>query len=290
MDTMLSFSNNDLATSFLSKEQIATICPMALCTTPTNPRVSERYVFANTETVIDDLAKEGWLPVEAKQVRSRKVTAFGVRSFHMIAFQNPGVYISKKADDGSEVVDCYPRIILTNSHDGFNSFRFMVGLFRLVCSNGLIIATDQMADIHVRHVNYSFEELRSVIATAMTQVHEQVTAMNAMTEVVLDEQQKSELARKAICIRKNAAEPDKVHVSEDTISKILTPMRKEDEGDTLWQVFNVLQEHLMRGDYYARSSATARPRKARALTSVAKTIDFNKGLFRAAYEYAAVAA
>ena len=49
MSTMLSFANNDLATSFMSKQDIAAVCPMALRHTPTNPNVSERYTFANTE-------------------------------------------------------------------------------------------------------------------------------------------------------------------------------------------------------------------------------------------------
>ena len=67
-DTMLSFQDNKL-TSFLTIEQLREKCPMAFKTTPTNPKVTERYVHANTQTVIDDFAKLGWYPVEAKQCR-----------------------------------------------------------------------------------------------------------------------------------------------------------------------------------------------------------------------------
>ena len=57
MSTMISFSNNELATSFLSNDDLRKVCPMALHTTPTNPEVSDRYVHANTMTVVEDLAR-----------------------------------------------------------------------------------------------------------------------------------------------------------------------------------------------------------------------------------------
>ena len=71
-DTMLSFSDNNLSTNFLSMDDLRKACPAAFKTTPTNPGVSERYVHANTATVIEDLAKLGWYPVQAKQCRPKK--------------------------------------------------------------------------------------------------------------------------------------------------------------------------------------------------------------------------
>ena len=284
MSTMLSFANNDLATSFMSKQDIAAVCPMALRHTPTNPNVSERYTFANTETVIDDLARLGWYPVEAKQARAKKNSS-GIRSFHMLAFQNPDVFIKKTDADGSETIDAYPRIILTNSHDGFNSFKFMVGLYRCVCSNGLIIATDQMVELNIRHVNYDFEELRAVVATAIKQVPVQTTAINAMQNVMLSIEQKTALAISAMRIRKGVSGDGKFFADMEAVQAILVPQRKEDEGDSLWNVYNVLQEYMMRGGYRAKASESGKARKARALTSVAKSVDFNRDLFKAAYAY-----
>ena len=83
---------------------------------PTNPDVTNKYLFVNTETIIDDLAKLNWFPVEAAQRKSRKEkdTIF---SKHMVAFQNPDIKIT--SEDGD---DAYPRILLTNSHDGMQSF------------------------------------------------------------------------------------------------------------------------------------------------------------------------
>ena len=66
---MLSFNNDSLSTSFMSNDDILKVCPMAFETIPTNPNVSERYIQANTITVIEDLRKLGWYPVQAKQCR-----------------------------------------------------------------------------------------------------------------------------------------------------------------------------------------------------------------------------
>ena len=124
--------------NFLSNDELKALCPHAFKDEPTNPNVSGKYIQANTMTVINDLAKLGWYPVQAKQCRAKKNSS-GIRSFHMIALQNPDIKILRNGE-----VDAYPQIILTNSHDGFNSFKFMLGIFRLVCSNGLVVCDNQM--------------------------------------------------------------------------------------------------------------------------------------------------
>ena len=54
-DVMLNFSENE---SYLTKEQIKNSVPLAFASSPTNPDVSNKYLFVNTETIIDDLQKE----------------------------------------------------------------------------------------------------------------------------------------------------------------------------------------------------------------------------------------
>ncbi len=57
-DIMQNF-NTGLDT-YITKEQLREICPLAFASEPTNPDVSKKYLFVNTETVIDDLGKLGW--------------------------------------------------------------------------------------------------------------------------------------------------------------------------------------------------------------------------------------
>ena len=126
-DVMLNFQGEQ---TYMDKSTLREVCPLAFAKKATNPDVSGKYLFVNTETIIDDLDKLGWKPVQAAQRKSRGQST--IFSKHMIAFQNPDLKIKGKDGD-----DSFPRIIMTNSHDGMQAFKFSVGIFRLVCSNGL---------------------------------------------------------------------------------------------------------------------------------------------------------
>lgn len=286
-DTMIRFTDNALATSFLTKEELQKQCPMAFKELPTNPNVSGRYVQANTATVIDDLAKLGWYPVEAKQCRNKKNSS-GIRSFHMVAFQNPDIKITKTNDDGSSVVDTYPRIILTNSHDGFNSFKFMLGLFRLVCSNGLVVCDNQMVNMSIRHMNYTFEELRMVVKTAIEEVPNIVNTMNEMRNIQLTDEQKQELAIEVIKIRKGIEENETYAVEQDVVEDILTPVREEDKSNDLWTIFNICQEKLIKGGFFNKTNKN-KLRKVKSITSIKKDMEYNQRLWLTASRYLKVA-
>lgn len=283
MSTMISFKNDELATSFLSNDDIKRMCPMALHTAPTNPNVSDRYIQANTMTVIEDLAKLGWYPVQAKQCRPKKNSS-GIHSFHIVAFQNPEVRIMKTLENGEKVVDAYPRIILTNSHDGFNSFKFMVGLFRVVCSNGLVVCSQEFANISIRHINYDFEELRKIVATTIEQVPNIVGKMNTMRTITLNDEQKTAIATEVIKIRQDVAPEEQIEVDTETIEDILTPIREEDNANDLWTIFNICQEKLIKGGFQ-RKSRNNKMRRQRPITSIKKDIDYNQRLWETAEQY-----
>lgn len=277
---MITFRNANL-NPFLTKDEIREKAPYIFSTKPTNAAVSDRYVFASTETIIDDMAKLGWGVVQCKQQRANKNS--GVRSFHIVAFQNPDVYITKE-ENGVEVVDSFPQIILSNSHDGFNSFKFMVGIFRCVCSNGLILATEQFDSIAIRHINYTFEELRHTIAASIEKVQEHISVMNDMRALVLNYEQKKDFALNAVAIRTGKDVKD-VKATDEEIEELLAPVRDEDEGDDLWTTFNILQEKIIKGAYHMGKTKRGNHRKARPITGPAKDIAVNQSLFRQATSY-----
>ena len=286
-DTMISFRNDELSSTFMSIEELKKTCPKAFCTTPTNPNLSDKYVQATTIDVVNDLAKLGWYPVQAKQCKAKKNSS-GIHSFHMIAFQNPDIKINKIDDEGNVTIDAYPRIILTNSHDGFNSFKFMCGMFRLVCSNGLVICDNEMVNMSIRHINYDFEKLRKVVVKAIEEVKTIVDTMNKMQTIILNEEQKRELATEVVKIRKGIEEDEKVEISDEIIDDILTPVREEDKKMDLWTIFNVCQEKMIKGGFNFHTDRQ-KLRKQRAITSIKKDIDYNQRLWLKATKYMQVA-
>ena len=269
-DVMLKFGNG--LDSYLTKEQIKNSAPLIFAEAPTNPDVSNKYLFVNTETIIDDLEKLGWLPVQAAQRKARKKEGT-IFSKHMVAFQNPDIKITSKDGD-----DAFPRILLTNSHDGMQAFKFSVGIFRLVCSNGLVIADEKFSDFKIKHKGYSFEELRNVVRQAVEDLPNKVQVMNDMKNRILSEEEKRKLALDAMLIR---AGVKTLEYDEETIDDILEPKREADKGDDLWRVFNVVQEKITQGEFHAALKG-AKVRKVRKIKSFEKDMKVNKDLFKLA--------
>jgi len=272
---MLSFQNSQ---SYLTKDQLKEKCPLAFAEAPTNPDVSGKYLFVNTETIVDDLDKLGWKPVQAAQRKSRgKETIF---SKHMVAFQNPDIKI--KGSDGD---DSFPRIIMTNSHDGMQAFKFSVGIYRLVCSNGLVVADEEFSDFKIKHKGYTFGELRNVVTQAVEDLPNRVEVMNKMQDTILTPEQKNKLALDAMLVRAGilpgSEKAKEFNYDDETIIDILDPKRKEDEGDDLWKVFNVIQEKITQGDFHAALTG-AKVRKVRKIASFEKDLKVNKELFKLA--------
>ena len=53
-DVILDFKGEQ---TYLSKADLQEVCPLAFAKEATNPKVSGKYLFVNTETIIDDLDK-----------------------------------------------------------------------------------------------------------------------------------------------------------------------------------------------------------------------------------------
>ena len=274
-DVMLNFQGEQ---TYMNKEQLKEVCPLAFAQAPTNPEVSGRYLFVNTETIIDDLDKLGWKPVQAAQRKGRGQST--IFSKHMIAFQNPELKIKGKDGD-----DSFPRIIMTNSHDGMQAFKFSVGIFRLVCSNGLVVADEQLSDFKIKHKGYTFEELRGVVNQAVEDLPNKVEVLNQMKKRILTQDEKNKLALDAMLVRagiKPGSEKAKeFNYDDETIIDILDPKRDEDKGSDLWKVFNVIQEKITQGDFHAALTG-AKVRKVRKIKSFEKDLKVNKELFKLA--------
>jgi hypothetical protein len=265
--------------SRMTMDQVKEACPYVSKRTPTNPDVSGKYTVANTEDVLNDLAKFGWYPVEAKQCRTKKGSK-GIRSFHMVALQNDDVTIP----DPKGGTEAYVRIILQNSHDGFSSFKFMMGLYRCICSNGLVVCDAEFSAFSIRHINYTFEELQKLVMKVVETVPGIINKRDTMIKTELTEEQKREMAIETYKIRKGITEETKAQVDEETITDLLYPTRKEDEGNTLWQVFNVLQEKMIKGGFSA-TTKSGKSRKQRPISSIKKDADYNQRLWALAEKY-----
>jgi hypothetical protein len=259
---------------FKSLEELREIAP-SIFTKKGSDNTSSKYSHIPTDTVIKDLELLGWNVVDAKEVKARKQVGY---QKHLVVFRNPDVVINGK--DGDTV---YPQILLTNSHDGKNSFSFQAGLFRMICENGLVIATKQFEAMKIRHMGYDFETLQGVIKNMISNLDLTVESMNKMKETELTEEQTFKFAKQLLETRVAGS---KNKFGDEAIADILTPQRKEDKGNGLWEVFNRVQENIVEGNFQYLTPS-GKLRQARPIKNFRQDMNINAKMYEQALTFAA---
>jgi len=264
----------------LNDDEIKLLCPVAFKDKMTKAEInklglSEHYSFVPTMNVINDLRELGYEVVDATQVKARKKSTNGYQK-HLITLEHP-----KYKVEGSKE---YPQILLTNSHDGGNAFTLSAGIFRLVCSNGLVIKTEDYGSARLVHKGYSFEAVQELVKQFEETVDEVLTRITAMKKVELTKDQQIEFAKQAALLRFKSKS-----YNEDNIEKVvniddlLNVDRKEDAGNGLYEVFNRVQESLINGKYTYLGTKD-KPRKARPIKNFKQNIEVNSKLSKLAFE------
>ena len=234
-----------------------------------SPKMSERYAFVSTAQMIEPLLAEGFVITHAVQRATRARNPMFTR--HMLRM--------RQLDAKPLVGDVFPEVVLTNAHDGQSKWILHGGLFRLICLNGMVtsVVGSYMSVVH-----------RGLAANLMEQAMEVVHAtaglkktVKLMAKATLDDHHQALFANEAARIAYDESSFD---------PKLLLEVRRpEDRGDSVWKVFNRVQENVMRGGVNFQSRASGRQFSTRGLTHIGRTIEFNKQLWELA-EKASLAA
>lgn len=244
----------------LSDDQILGVAPSIFAETPHESR-SQRYAYIPTAAVLAELRKEGFQPFMACQTRVRDE---GKREHtkHMLRLRHASQINGAEANE----------IILLNSHDGTSSYQMLAGMFRFVCSNGLVCG-DTVADVRVPlkgDVAGSVIEGAYEVLQGFERVKESRDAMRAIT---LDEGEAEVFARAALALKYD--DPDKP--APITESQTLMP-RRFDRRPDLWSVFNRTQENLTKGGLHGRS-ANGRRQQTRPVQGIDSDVRLNRALW-----------
>ena len=247
--------------------------------------LTDRYRFLSTIGIVDVLAKEKWLPVSAQEQRVKAASREGFQK-HMIRFR-------RQFDMVTRVGDVAPEIILVNSHDGFTKYNFMLGLFRLACLNGLIVSEAQFASIKVMH-------LENVGDAAIEASYEMVKAIPNLIDRV-DEYKAIELkpieqeafAESALVLKYGSDDSRLIRDGSNAeigprsfnIPALLSPRRDEDRTPNLWNTYNVVQEKMVKGNDFGRTTrqqangSFTHRRKVQGIKGIDENLRINRGLW-----------
>ena len=246
----------------LSDDQIHRVAPSIFAEAPHESR-SQRYAYIPTATVLTELRKEGFQPFMVTQTRTRHEDR---RDFtkHMIRLRHAS-QINARGEANE--------IILLNSHDGTSSYQMLAGMFRFVCSNGLVCG-DTVADVRVPHKG---DVAGQVIEGAYQVLHSFDRALESresMQAITLDEGEAEVFARAALSLKYD--DPDKP--APITESQILMPRRFDDRRPDLWMTFNRIQENLTTGGLSGRS-ANGRRQQTRPVQGIDSDVRLNRALW-----------
>ena len=216
----------------LTKEELQTCAPAVFAQKP-RASLSNKYIFIPTDKIIDHFATENWFPVKASQAKSKKPDV--VERSHIIRLSNPTL-----TPVMPEVGSLTPQILLKNSHNGEGSIQMEIGIFRLVCSNGLVVADSQFAKIKRRHMGVNREEVMEIIYQAGREFPDVWSKVNDYKSLKLTNGQRFDFASKVV----------KFNWGENSVidpNALLVTRRKQDESDDLFTTYNTVQENLIQG-------------------------------------------
>lgn len=251
----------------LTLEQVRKHAP-AVFAEQASPSRSERYTFLSTADVLIPLVRElGWeISAVSQKLARKRQPAF---TQHSVRVRPTGL---KPA-----VGDVFPEVALTNSHDGQSTFLIHAALFRLACSNGLVVSQGDFGHTRVLHRG-SLDEALNRIEAARLKALSSFGDVDAMLKTRLTADREREFALRAAGLVYDSTDWD--------TGSLLEARRSTDEGPEVWRVFNRVQENITRGGLSIQhAEGSQRRAKLRGITNINRSLEVNEDLWNLAVEF-----
>jgi len=261
--------------TYLNNDQLAKHAPSIFATQPYEA-MTERYKFVPTIQVIELLREKGFQPVRAQQSRSR-IPGKAEFTKHMIRFRHDD-HVNQLAVVGEEI----PELVLVNSHDGTSGYELSAGIYRFVCSNGMVVSSGEIDSVKIRHSGKSYDEFADRIIdgtyTILDETPKVMKQIEQWKNIELSPNQQLSFARAA-----NELKPLPEAISAD---HLLLTRRYQDRSEAntgkrdLYTTMNVIQENMLRGGLRGRDVESRRRVSTRAIKSVGEDVRLNKALWQ----------
>jgi len=239
--------------------------PALLADSP-SANVSSQYNFISTKEVVDTIGEHGWHPREAFFVKSMVEENDPLHAKHCIRFSNPDI---REAPSGGN-----PEIVMYNAHNGTSSLQLLSGVFRMVCSNGMIIRGEEFGDVVIQHrgAMANMDYISGMVRILAKRADNIVSRVDEFSSVDLTSDTKRAFYKDAIKLRFADAQP-----GEEWIFDLA--QRQEDAGQDLWTVMNRTQEYLENGGFMVTHNADKPARMSRELSNIERLKNLNTDIW-----------
>jgi hypothetical protein len=228
--------------------------------------VSGRYTFVPTARIISGLRELDWVPVAVEEQRIRTEARRGFQK-HLLRF--------RRAEQMETLDEWNVELVLVNSHDAGCAYQLHTGIYRRICSNGLVLSDSQFESIRFRHAGLEAEQVVQASLRLLDYMPRVAELVSRFRSRVLDQRESQQFAEQAILLRY----PTLAEAPVDAAT-LIQVRRPEDEGADLWNSTNRLQEVLVRGgvsDHHR--DKRGKLRSVRALRGIDSKVNLNKGLW-----------
>jgi len=236
---------------------------------------SEKYAHIPTTHVIDLLTQADFVPVRAYETKTRKADKQGFQK-HMVRFRHESLGYQG---------DSVPEIVVINSHDGTTGLQLWSGMFRMVCSNGIVAASETYAKISLAHRGGLEQKIIEASYKVIEQSNKALLGVQQWSHIMMTDGERLGFAEAALHARYGNNTDD--HPIDPR--KLLTPRRQDDVGCDLWRTFNVVQENLIKGglgSYKRLDTGRIGYRSVRAIKGVGRNVELNADLWQIAERHA----
>lgn len=259
----------------LSEEQIRRAAPSVFADAAHDSR-SARYAYIATAEILAGLSREGFKVYSAQQSRTRDADRTG-HTKHLLRLRHESMR-------ALTVGDSAPEIVLINSHDGSSAYQMSGGMFRLACSNGLMVPDGVCQSIKVQHTGRILDKVTAGAFEVLDGLTRVIDSRDSMRALSLNDGEQRAFAHAAALLRFEPAEGETVPVTPEQINR---PRRADDRAPDLWTTFNRVQENVIRGGLRGQTiDATGRRqhRQTRAVTGIDQDVRLNRALWTLAEE------
>jgi hypothetical protein len=227
-------------------------------------KLSSKYDLISTESVVNLMRDEGFIVTATNSLKPRVRDPRMVRHFvRMRHEQHLG-----------EVNGSVPEILVINANDGSSSLRMEAGLFRMVCSNGLIVKSHDVGSARIRHVDVTADRVLEEANRVILGAQEAARRVDLFKDRILNQSEKMQFSVLASAFWGGRVMPH----------SLLESRRPEDNGDDLWRVFNRIQENLIKGGVVGRSPS-GRNTRTHGIRAMDNSVKVNMKLWEIAEEF-----